>query len=88
VDCFVVITDGETWAGNQHSAQALEAYRQKSGLLAKLVVINMVANRTSIADPTDLGSLDVVGFDASVPALISDFVTGGTAATRQGEDSD
>jgi len=80
VDAFVVITDGETWAGNQHNAQAIQQYRQKTGIDAKMIVINMVANRTSLSDPSDAGSLDVVGFDASVPTLISGFV-GGNGST-------
>ena len=29
VDAFVVITNGETWAGDQHTSQALESYRRK-----------------------------------------------------------
>ncbi len=77
VDVFVIITDGETWAGDKHASQALVGYRNKFGIDAKLVVINMVANRTSLADPTDAGSLDVVGFDASVPTLINEFIGAG-----------
>ena len=77
VDVFVVITDGETWAGDKHTCQALVEYRQKSGIAAKLIVINMVANMTSLCDVEDHGSLDVVGFDASVPALINEFVCHG-----------
>lgn len=74
VDAFVVITDGETWAGNQHASQAIREYREKTGIGAKLIVINMVANRTSLKDPEDDGSLDIVGFDASVPTLIAGFL--------------
>jgi 60 kDa SS-A/Ro ribonucleoprotein len=33
----------------------------------------MVANEFTIADPNDAGMLDVVGFDASAPALMSQF---------------
>jgi 60 kDa SS-A/Ro ribonucleoprotein len=88
VDVFVVITDGETWAGDMHAAQALQQYRDKAGLPAKLVVINMVANRTSLKDPQDLGSLDVVGFDASVPTLIAGFIGGPNAPTTSGGDAE
>jgi hypothetical protein len=31
---------------------------------------------TVIADPGDLGTLDVVGFDTATPQLISDFARG------------
>jgi 60 kDa SS-A/Ro ribonucleoprotein len=74
VDAFVVYTDSETWAGKIHPAQALREYRQKTGIPAKLVVVGMVSNGFSIADPTDGGMLDVVGFDAAAPALIADFI--------------
>jgi 60 kDa SS-A/Ro ribonucleoprotein len=76
VDAFVVITDGETWAGDQHTSQALESYRRKMGLDTKLIVINMVANHTRITDPTDAGSLDIVGFDTSVPTVMHAFLGG------------
>lgn len=76
VDTFVVYTDSETWAGNIHPVQALRKYRETSGIPAKLVVVSMTANPFSIADPSDAGTLDVVGFDTSTPNLISDFSAG------------
>ncbi len=36
----------------------------------------MTSNGFTLADPNDRGMLDVVGFDTSVPAVISDFVRG------------
>ncbi len=74
VDAFVVYTDSETWAGKIHPAQALREYRRQTGIPAKLVVVGMVSNGFSIADPADGGMLDVVGFDAAAPALIADFI--------------
>ena len=76
VDAFVVYTDSETWAGSIHPVEALRAYRRRTGIAAKLVVVGMVSNGFSIADPNDAGMLDVVGFDTAVPALIADFVRG------------
>ncbi|HYW90280.1 MAG TPA: TROVE domain-containing protein, partial [Chloroflexota bacterium] len=73
VDIFVVYTDSETWYGQVHPVQALQQYRQKMGIPAKLIVQAFVANRFSIADPNDAGMLDVIGFDTAVPALIRDF---------------
>src|SRR5262249_51173309 len=67
VDTFVVYTDSETWAGSIHPAQALREYRQRTGLPAKLIVVGMVSNGFSIADPNDAGMLDVVGFDTATP---------------------
>ena len=43
---------------------------------AKLVVVGMTATQFSIADPADPGMLDVVGFDAAAPEIISQFVRG------------
>ncbi|HEU4411450.1 MAG TPA: TROVE domain-containing protein [Polyangiaceae bacterium] len=73
VDTFVVYTDNETWAGKVHPFQALRDYRQASGRPAKLVVVGMTATRFTIADPSDAGMLDVVGFDSAAPAILADF---------------
>ena len=73
-DVFVIYTDSETWYGSQHPAQAIAEYRRKMGIQAKLVVVAMASNRMTIADPNDAGMLNVVGFDASVPGVIADFV--------------
>ncbi len=56
--------------------QALREYRKKTGIAAKLVVLGLVSNGFSIADPDDGGMLDVVGFDAAAPAVIADFIRG------------
>ena len=73
VDVFCVYTDSETWAGPVHPAQALREYRERSGIPAKLVVVGMVSNGFSIADPDDAGMMDVVGFDTGTPAILADF---------------
>lgn len=76
IETFVVYTDNETWYGNIHPFQALKQYRQKMGIDAKLVVVGMTTTNFSIADPSDAGMLDVVGFDASAPSIISNFSSG------------
>jgi 60 kDa SS-A/Ro ribonucleoprotein len=76
VDAFVIYTDSETWAGHVHPVHALQDYRRASGIDARLVVVGMVSNGFSIADPADSGMLDVVGFDVATPQLISDFALG------------
>lgn len=73
VDVFVVYTDNETWHGAVHSFQALRQYREQTGIPAKLAVVGMVTNGFTIADPSDAGMLDVVGFDTAVPAVLADF---------------
>jgi 60 kDa SS-A/Ro ribonucleoprotein len=76
VDTFVIYTDSETWAGDIHPAEALRRYRRATGIAARLVVVGMVANGFTIADPTDAGMLDVVGFDTSTPEVIAGFARG------------
>lgn len=77
VDVFVVYTDSETGTGygwqSMHPVAALNNYRQHTGIPAKLIVVGMVANEFTIADPEDVGMLDVVGFDAATPQVISQF---------------
>lgn len=73
-DAFVIYTDSETWAGAIHPMQALKQYRAKTGIAAKLVTVGMVSNGFTIGDPNDAGALDVVGFDSSAPAVISQFI--------------
>ena len=58
VDVFVILTDSETWAGPVHPAEALRKYRQEMGIPAKLVVVAMVSNGFTIADPEDAGMMD------------------------------
>jgi 60 kDa SS-A/Ro ribonucleoprotein len=76
VDVFVVFTDNETWHGEIHPHQALARYRNQSGIDARLVVVSMTANGSTIAHPDDPGMLDVSGFDSVVPGLIGNFARG------------
>lgn len=77
VDTFVVYTDNETWAGSMKPHQALRRYREKMGIPARLVVVGMTATEFTVADPTDRGMLDVVGFDTAAPSIITDFAREG-----------
>jgi 60 kDa SS-A/Ro ribonucleoprotein len=76
-DAFIVYTDSETWYGSIHPVQALREYREKMRIPAKLIVVGMLSNAFSIADPDDAGMMDVVGFDSSAPQLIGNFVAEG-----------
>ena len=75
VDCFIVLTDSETRTGDIHPATALQKYRVEMNRPAKLVVVAMTSNEFSIADPQDAGMMDMAGFDAAMPRIISDFIT-------------
>ena len=73
VDVFCIFTDSETWHGAIHPSQALQQYRQKMGIGAKLIVVGMVSNEFTIASPNDSGMLDIVGFDLDAPSVMSEF---------------
>jgi 60 kDa SS-A/Ro ribonucleoprotein len=77
IDCFAVYTDNETNQGANHPVQALQNYRNRMGVPhSKLVTCGMTVTGFTIADPKDAGMLDVVGFDANAPAIISAFSAG------------
>jgi 60 kDa SS-A/Ro ribonucleoprotein len=75
IDAFVVYTDNETWAGHVHPIQALKSYQQKMGIPARLISVATSATNGSIADDSAY-TMNVVGFDASAPKIISDFIRG------------
>lgn len=75
VDAFYILTDSETYAGAIHPKQALESYKQATGIDAKLVVFGMTSSGFTIADPMAPETmLDVVGLDSSAIAIASRFV--------------
>ena len=76
VDTFVVITDNDTWAGNIHPFQALKEYRRKTGIDARMAVLGVQATDFTIADPSDAGMMDFVGFDSNAPRVLADFSAG------------
>lgn len=76
VDIFVVLTDNENNPGRLPPTVALEQYRQKTGIDARLAVISLNANAYTIADPNDRGMLDLVGFDSASPRILRDFSKG------------
>lgn len=76
VDAFVLYTDNESWAGSNHVAEAIRDYNRKTGRNAKIISVAMAANETTVVDPTDPLQLNVVGFDASTPQVISAFIRG------------
>jgi 60 kDa SS-A/Ro ribonucleoprotein len=75
-DVFVVYTDSETYAGKVHPAAALQQYRTAMGIDARLIVVGMVSNGFTIADPSDAGMLDIVGFDTAAPEIMRGFACG------------
>jgi hypothetical protein len=86
VDAFVIYTDSETYMGKIHPQAALEEYRRVMGIDAKLIVVGMTSNCLTIADPKDLNTLNLAGFDTATPRIINDFILGfrgGSAPPRR-----
>jgi 60 kDa SS-A/Ro ribonucleoprotein len=77
IETFVVYTDNETYKGSIHPHIALRDFRKKMNIPAKLIVVATASNGFTIADPSDAGMLDIVGFDSAAPQLISTFAKEG-----------
>lgn len=76
VDAFVSYTDNEHNSGPMTPDEAMASYRAASGINAKMVCVGMTATDYTIANPNDPLCLNVVGFDAAAPRIISDFIAG------------
>ncbi len=89
IDAFVSYTDSETWDGGVRgygwgnerppavtASEALREYRLRSGINARHAVVATSATNVSIADPADPGQLDICGFSADTPQVLSSFVGG------------
>jgi len=73
IDMISCYTDNETYWKTIHPCQALVKYRNQMGINTKFVSVSMCANETTVADPSDPGMLDVIGFDTATPRIISEF---------------
>jgi len=76
VDVFVVLTDNETNCGSMHPFEALKQYRKKFNKNARLAVLAFEANNFTIADPSDVGMIDIAGLDSNVPKVLAEFASG------------
>lgn len=77
IDTFIVYTDNETWAGRGAPAEWLRKYRSTMNKPnAQLIVVAFTATGFSIADPEDPNMMDIAGFDAAIPEIISSFING------------
>jgi 60 kDa SS-A/Ro ribonucleoprotein len=73
-DAFVVFTADRGLHADPRFMAALENYRRVSGIPAKLVLIVPSARTFASAGVGDPLQLSVAGFDATVPAIIADFL--------------
>lgn len=83
IDAFVSYTDSETmdgapyWSGLRGTyTDHLNVYRDRINPQARSVVVGLTSNGFTLNDPQDPLGMDVVGFDASAPAVIGDFIGG------------
>ena len=76
VDFIVMVTDDESWEGN-HFSELIKTYRMKIGKDVPVLLINVVPNDdTSIIDPQDPFSLQIMGDSADVMRTAELFATG------------
>lgn len=77
IDTFIVITDNETNRNEIDPHVALKKYREQMGIPeAQLVVMAVSTTKFTIADPSDPGMLDIVGFDSSCFEILQQFMLG------------
>jgi len=74
VDCFIILSDNESWSGQYHPSECLRAYRKKMNLDSRFVNIQMSATKFSTADPEDVHSLEISGFDSGMLDTIAEFL--------------
>ncbi len=75
-DAINIYTDNDLNSGRRLSVVALRAYRKLVGLPTKMVVMASTVTDFTIADPSDEGMLDLVGFDTQTPQVLSAFIRG------------
>jgi 60 kDa SS-A/Ro ribonucleoprotein len=73
IDLFCIYTDYDEMVLSISPSDAIQEYRQHSGITAALAVVKMVSNRNDRRYVNELGGLDVVGFDPATPQAIDVF---------------
>lgn len=76
IDTFIIYTDNETWAGGSHAYTEFKKYQRKYNNNARIVNVAMTATRGSIIPENENNFLEVIGFDASTPEIITKFING------------
>nr|KAG5699849.1 hypothetical protein BaRGS_034623 [Batillaria attramentaria] len=76
-DVIIIMTDHRHAKASTDLSTAFKQYRQTLKIPdAKLVVCGLTSTHLQFADSEDPGMLDIAGFDATVPDVIHNFVTG------------
>lgn len=76
IDGFAIYTDNDTWGGRVHPKTALEQYRERTGMNARLVSVSMLANNTTIADGSVPWMFDFVGMSTDTPRQVGMYLKG------------
>lgn len=76
VDTFVLLSDSQTWYGNMHPHQAFECYLDQHNKDAKSVGIGLVADKFQLHPEHFKNTLNIAGYDSSLPEMISSFSGG------------
>jgi 60 kDa SS-A/Ro ribonucleoprotein len=74
-DAILCYTDNETHNGLSHAHSELIAYRRELGIPLKAGFVAFTATESSLSNPSDPGSMNFVGLDASLPQALNAFVT-------------
>lgn len=60
---IIIISDQDSWAGRVHVTEAMKSYRMHVNPDAKLIVMAMNGQGTTLVDPQDPKALGIAGFD-------------------------
>ena len=75
VDVFVIVTDNDCGHG-EDPHKVLAEYQRVMNIQAKLLVIGMVSNDFTIAEPGNPDMMDMVGFHPGSPEILQMFAKG------------
>ncbi len=75
IDTFVFFTDGESWGGT-HAFQRLNVYRKAYNPRARAIYVTITPGFRGLADPQDVDSLTIGGFDPTAIKLMQEFSLG------------
>jgi 60 kDa SS-A/Ro ribonucleoprotein len=74
IDAFITYTDSESYAGNSHASHELKMYRERTGIPARMINVQMTSTHVRLSNPDDEQALEVVGFDVNTPQVIAEFI--------------
>lgn len=72
-ELIITMTDNETWSGGTHYVEGLGRLRKKVSHPIAAAIAAVTATSSTVADPKDPHSLEIVGFDPTVPEALAGF---------------